>query len=58
MRDERSVLQALLGDGRFLVALTGISLCLCRGFAVFQSVSGQLLPQDTHAIGKDAAALM
>ncbi len=58
MKDERSLVQALLGDGRFLIGLTGISLVLSGGFAVFQSVSGQLLPHDSHAIGMDAAALM
>lgn len=58
MKDERSLLEALLGDGRFLIALTGISLVLCGGFAVLQSISGQLLPQDSHAIGMDAIALM
>lgn len=58
MKDERSLVQALLGDGRFLIGLTGISLVLSGGFAVFQSISGQLLPHDSHAIGMDAAALM
>jgi hypothetical protein len=58
MRDERSLLQAVLGDGRFLIALTGISLALSGGFAVLQSISGQLLPQDSHAIGLDSMALM
>jgi hypothetical protein len=58
VRDERGLLQAALGDGRFLIALTGISLCLSGGFAILQSISGQLLPHDTHAIGKDAMALL
>lgn len=58
MTDERSLLQAVLGDGRFLIGLTGISLVLSGGFALLQSVSGQLLPHDSHAIGMDAAALM
>jgi hypothetical protein len=57
MRDDRSLLQVVLGDGRFLIALTGISLALAGGFAVLQSVSGELLPQDSHAIGMDAGAL-
>ncbi|MGA7413429.1 MAG: hypothetical protein WBW33_23340, partial [Bryobacteraceae bacterium] len=48
----------VLGDGRFLVALVGISLCLSGGFAILQSASGQLLPHDARAIGKDAMALM
>jgi hypothetical protein len=57
MRDDRGLLEAILGDGCALVALTGISLVLSGGFAILQSVSGQLLPQDSHAIGMDAAAL-
>jgi hypothetical protein len=58
VRDERGLLQAALGDGRFLIAITGTSLCLSGGFAILQSISGQLLPHDTHAIGKDAMALL
>jgi hypothetical protein len=58
MRDERGLLEAVLGDGRFLIALTGISLALSGGFAILQSVSGQLLPQDSHAVGMDSLALM
>ena len=41
-----------------MIALTGLSLALSGGFAVLQSISGQLLPQDSHAIGMDAMALM
>ena len=58
MRDDRGLLDVILGDGRSLIALTGISLSLAGGFAILQSVSGQLLPQDSHAIGMDSAALM
>jgi hypothetical protein len=58
MRDERSLLDVILGDGRFLIAVTGTSLFLSGGFAILQSVSGQLLPQDSHAIGMDSLALM
>lgn len=57
MRDERSILDPLLGDGRFLIALTGICLALSGGFAILQSASGHLLPQDSQAIGMDARAL-
>jgi hypothetical protein len=57
MSDERGLLETVLGDGRFLVALTGISLVLSGGFAILQSVAGQLLPQDSHAIGMDSLAL-
>jgi hypothetical protein len=58
MRDDRSLLEVALGDGRPFIALTGICLLLSGGFAIMQSVSGQLLPQDSHAIGLDSAALM
>jgi hypothetical protein len=56
--DERGILEAILGDGGNLVALTGIALVLSGGFAILQSISGLLLPQDSHAIGMDSAALM
>ncbi len=58
MREDRSLLEVALDDGRPLIALTGISLVLSGGFAIMQSVSGQLLPQDSHAIGLDSAALI
>lgn len=57
MRDERSILSAVLSDGTPLIALTGVALLLSGGFAVMQSVYGELLPQDSHAIGMNAAAL-
>jgi len=53
MSDDRSLLDVILADGRSLIALTGISLALSGLFAILQSVSGQLLPQDSHAIGMD-----
>jgi hypothetical protein len=58
VKDERGLVEAVLGDGRFLIALTGISLMLSGGFAIFQSISGQLLPHDSYAIGMNAMALM
>jgi hypothetical protein len=57
MRDDRSIFDPVLGDGRFLIALTGICLALSGGFAILQSASGHLLPQDSRAIGFDAQAL-
>jgi hypothetical protein len=57
MQDDRSILNALLSDGTPLIALTGVALLLSGGFAVMQSVYGELLPQDSHAIGMNAAAL-
>lgn len=55
--EDRSLFQALLGDGRFLIALTGMALLASGGFAIFQSLTGQLLPHDVQAIGMDAASL-
>jgi hypothetical protein len=57
MRDERSILNVVLSDGTPLIALTGVALLLSGGFAVMQSVYGELLPQDSHAIGMNAAVL-
>jgi hypothetical protein len=58
VRDDRGLLSAVLDDGRFLIALTGISLILSGIFAILQSVSGQLLPHDSQAIGMEAAPLV
>ena len=57
MRDERGIAEALLGDGRFLLSITGLVLVLSGGFAIFQSLTGYFLPQDVHALGFDAAQL-
>jgi hypothetical protein len=56
--NERGFFEALLGDGRFLLSLTGIALVISGGFAIGQSVSGQLLPHDVHALGMDASQLL
>jgi hypothetical protein len=55
--DDRGVLEALLGDGRFLLSLTGMALLISGAFAIAQSISGQLLPHDLHALGMSAAEL-
>ncbi len=52
---DRGVLEAILGDGRFLLSLTGTALLISGGFAIAQSISGQLLPHDLHALGMGAA---
>ncbi|MGA8743397.1 MAG: hypothetical protein WB561_19565 [Terracidiphilus sp.] len=38
-RDDRSLLAVAMGDGRFLIALTGIALALSGGFAILQSLA-------------------
>jgi len=55
--DRRSLFEPLLGDGRPLLALTGIALFASGGFAILQSLTGHLLPHDSHALGMDAAGL-
>lgn len=55
--DERSVWQALLGDGRFLLALTGVALIVSGGFALFLCATGHFLPHDVARLGMDAQQL-
>ncbi len=55
--DRRTLLEAFLGDGRPPLALTGAALFASGGFAIFQSITGHLLPHDSHALGMDAEAL-
>jgi hypothetical protein len=55
--DQRGLLDAFVGDGRFLIALTGISLVLAGGFAVFQSATGHFLPHDIEFLGMTAREL-
>jgi hypothetical protein len=55
--DRRSLFEAILGDGRPLLALTGIALFGSGGFAILQSLTGHLLPHDSHALGMDAEGL-
>lgn len=55
--DQRGLAEALVGDGRFLVALTGFCLLLAGGFAVFQSSMRQFLPHDIEYLGMTASEL-
>ena len=48
MRDERGLPAALLGDGRPLLALTGLSLILSGLFALFLSITRHFLPHDVE----------
>jgi len=43
---ESSFLSALIGDGRPLLALTGLALALSGAFALFLSATGSFLPHD------------
>ena len=52
-----SFLAALIGDGRPLLALTGLGLILAGAFALFLSATGSFLPQDVAYLGMDPRAL-
>jgi hypothetical protein len=56
-RDNRGIFEALVGDGRPLLLLTGVVLILCGGFAIFQSATGQFLPHDVQYLGMTAQDL-
>lgn len=51
MHDDRSFLGALIGDGRPLIALTGLSLAFSGAFALFLSITRQFLPHDVQFLG-------
>jgi hypothetical protein len=57
VRDDRSLVESFLADGRMPLAFTGLVLLLCGWFAIFQSLTGYFLPQDVHALGFDAQQL-
>ena len=55
--DNRGLFEALVGDGRPLLLLTGLALILSGGFAIFQSATGQFLPHDVQYLGMTAQDL-
>jgi hypothetical protein len=55
--EQRGLFEALVGDGRPLLAFTGLALILSGGFALFQSASGQFLPHDVQFLGMTAQDL-
>ncbi|AYB30387.1 hypothetical protein [Chryseolinea soli] len=55
--DRRTLLEALLGDGRFLLIFTAIILVLSGLFVIVQSVTGHFLPHDISYLGMDANQL-
>ncbi len=57
LEDDRSAWSALLGDGRFFLALTGVALIGSGGFALFLCVTGHFLPHDVARLGMDAQEL-
>ena len=56
-RDDRGILEALLGDGRPLLLLSGLSLVLAGGFALFLSANKHFLPHDVDYLGMTAEQL-
>lgn len=57
MRDDRSLLDGLIADGRPLLSLTGVCLILSGGFALFLSATGHFLPHDVQFLGMTAEQL-
>jgi hypothetical protein len=55
--DKRTLLQALIGDGRFLLIFTGLILVLSGLLVIVQSVTGHFLPHDVAYLGLDAVQL-
>ena len=50
-QDNRSLLQALVADGRPLLLFTGLALVLSGAFALFLSFTGHFLPHDVKFLG-------
>jgi hypothetical protein len=57
MIDKRTLIQAVVGDGRFLLILTGLILLLVGLFVIVQSFTGHFLPHDVSYLGLDAIQL-
>jgi hypothetical protein len=55
--DERGFVPALIGDGRPLLAFTGLALVLSGLFAFFIAATGHFLPHDEQFLGVSSAAL-
>jgi hypothetical protein len=55
--DRRTLLEALISDGRFLLIFTALVLILSGLFVIIQSMTGHFLPHDVSYLGLDADAL-
>ncbi len=55
--DDRSFLNALIGDGRPLLVLSSVFLLACGAFGIFQASTSQFLPHDAAFLGMSAADL-
>lgn len=56
-RDSRGFFQALIGDGRPLLSLTGLCLVFSGGFALFVAATAHFLPHDIAFLGMTADQL-
>jgi hypothetical protein len=54
---DKGLVEALIGDGLFPLALTGIALAGAGLFALFLSITGHFLPHDVAYLGLDAEQL-
>lgn len=55
--DRRTLSEAVIGDGRFLLIFTGLILVLSGTFVIVQSITGHFLPHDVSYLGLDADQL-
>jgi MFS family permease len=55
--DRRTLIDALVSDGRFLLVFTALILVLSGLFVIVQSVTGHFLPHDVAYLGLDAVEL-
>ena len=55
--DRRTLIDALVSDGRFLLIFTAIILVLSGLFVIVQSLTGHFLPHDVSYLGLDALEL-
>jgi hypothetical protein len=53
----RGFVEALIGDGRVLLSLSGLILLSAGGFALFLSATGHFLPHDVQFLGMTAEQL-
>src|SRR5260370_5201482 len=56
-RDNRGLIEALIGDGRPLLVFAGLCLVLAGGFALFLSATRHFLPHDVQFLGMTAEQL-
>ncbi|MBL0743001.1 hypothetical protein [Chryseolinea lacunae] len=55
--DRRTLTEAILGDGRFLLIFVSLILVLAGLFVIVQSLTGHFLPHDVAYLGLDAQQL-